>query len=93
MDGAGVPGYGRRGTDSIAQGAAEHLRSGEARRLDEARASLVFDGWEGPHFVPAENERWRWPVFRAETWHMRQGVSRPRQADDHPALLTDGAWK
>ena len=41
--------------------------------LDIFASGCVFDGWEGAHFVPAEGERWRWPVCRAETWLMRQG--------------------
>ena len=41
--------------------------------LDLFASGCVFDGWEGPHFVPAESERWRWPVCRAETWLARQG--------------------
>ncbi|MBN9163075.1 MAG: hypothetical protein J0I07_19070 [Myxococcales bacterium] len=41
--------------------------------LDIFASGCVFDGWDGPHFIPAESERWRWPICRAETWLMRQG--------------------
>ena len=41
--------------------------------LDIFASGCVFNGWDGPHFVPAESERWRWPVCRAETWLVRKG--------------------
>jgi putative transposase len=41
--------------------------------LDLCASGCVFDGWDGPHFVPHETERWRWPVCRASTWLMTKG--------------------
>ena len=41
--------------------------------LDPYSSACLFDGWEGPHFVPHERERWRWPVCRAQTWLARVG--------------------
>ena len=41
--------------------------------LDLYSSACMFDGWEGPHFVPDESDRWLWPVCRARTWLLRQG--------------------
>ncbi len=41
--------------------------------LDLYASGCVFDGWDGPHYVPDESDRWRFPVCPAETWLLRHG--------------------
>jgi putative transposase len=49
------------------------MKSHGAGVLDIYASGCVFDGWEGDHFIPADFERWRWPVCRAQTWLARKG--------------------
>ena len=41
--------------------------------VDVYSSACMFDGWAGDHFVPIEDDRWRWPICRAHTWLARTG--------------------
>jgi putative transposase len=44
--------------------------------LDPRSSAWLFDGWDGPHVTFSDDDRWLWPVCRAETWLARVGYSK-----------------
>ena len=41
--------------------------------LDLHSSAWLFDGWDRPHVMFHQGERWRWPICRAATWLARVG--------------------
>ncbi len=54
-----------------------HRKHGACPRpgtLDRFSSACVFHGWDGPHFVPPDDERSLWPACAPQTWLARHGV-------------------
>ena len=41
--------------------------------LDLYSSAWLFEGWDGPHVILQDSERWRYPVCRARTWLLGTG--------------------
>jgi REP element-mobilizing transposase RayT len=43
--------------------------------LDAYSTAWLFEGWDKPHVLFSDEDRWRWPVCPAKTWLLTKGYA------------------